>query len=102
MPLGLNPEEWLRRTTDPDEWRTSAHGPVRIQLDDEQREQVKRHLWSVGVPVDPFKTPELPLVFRTNKFAGLALYAAIKEVTKGLYRIWPTSAEWARQIGASW
>ena len=73
-----------------------------VSLSEEQRDEVRRNLHSVGIFEDPFATPRLPRFAKESEFGARALYAAVLHVTKGSHQLTMSFSEWSRSVGLPW
>jgi hypothetical protein len=93
------------------DWSTKPEStlifPGRItKLLPEEREFIEKALRHVGIDQNTidsiFSSPHLPDVCKTNRGVALAVYAAIKEATKGRYHLTRTFRQWSREVGLPW
>lgn len=88
------------------DWSTRPNStaifPSRPQLTDEQRDEIRRYLYSAGVDVDIFASPRLPEIARQSRYAAVAIYAAIKYTLRNEMRLTRTFAQWSRDQGLPW
>ena len=88
-----------------DEWQAGAISyPERMILTPEQQDEIKRHLWSVGITQDPFTMDPYARVqwLSRSRSTALTVYAAIKHVTKGEYELAQSFSEWCRMLELPW
>lgn len=81
--------------------------PGRItRFTDEEQEFIERALRHVGMEKamidDIFTSPQLPQILKDDRGVALAVYAAIKEATKGRYHLTRTFRQWSREVGLPW
>lgn len=93
------------------EWSTKPEStlifPERIRrFTEEEQEFIERALRHVGIDkavIDGiFTSPRLPEILKTDRGIALAVYAAIKEATKGRYHLTRTFRQWSREVGLPW
>lgn len=80
--------------------------PERIILSPEQREFIEKALRSVSIDQSTinelFSGPRLPRILSEDRFVAVAVYAAIKEATKGEWFLTRSFKQWSREMGLPW
>ncbi len=93
------------------EWSTKPESPFifpeRIRrFTEEEQEFIERALRHVGMDkamIDSiFTSPRLPDILKTDRGVAVAVYAAIKEATKGRVKLTRTFRQWSREVGLPW
>ena len=92
------------------DWSTKPSSPFifpeRVKLEPHQIEFIHKALRTVGIDqsvIDKlFSGPRLPDELRHERFLAVAVYAAIKEATKGTYKLTRTFKQWSRDNGLPW
>lgn len=82
------------------EWQAGfVEVPKPIELTEEQKDDIRRNLRSIGLVFDPFASPALPKELQDDRFAAAAMFSALLQATKHTHKITMSFSQWCRSVG---